>query len=53
VGVDDDVSSGELARTLWFSIFCALLIDVVELEGDGTGEGVKRSAALRGFVKVS
>lgn len=44
VGVDEDASKGELALTLLLSVFCKLLIDVVELDGDGTGEGVKRSA---------
>lgn len=49
MGVDEDVSSGELARTLWLSIFCTLLTEVVEFEGDGTGEGVNRSAASGGL----
>jgi hypothetical protein len=44
VGVDEDASKGELARTLLLSRLCRLLTEVVELEGDGTGEGVKRSA---------
>jgi hypothetical protein len=53
VGVDVDASSGELARTRLLSILCKLLMDVVELEGEGTGEGVNRSAEKKTKIEES